>query len=202
MPGTSSIIADIRRRLMTFLHINSSPTPRSTLQLRWPWLLVVVLAVISLLIAACNADNEPKAPDFQLTQFDGSEFRLSDQAGENLVVLNFWYPTCAPCRYEMPGFEAAWRRLQADEAKVKFLGLFVPQGFDSEQDARDFVAELGLTYGFATDLGARVAEMFQVEVYPTTVFIDNSGRVFKTRISVVDEEKLVDIVREMSGDRG
>ena len=158
-----------------------------------------MLAAIILLIAACGGDSELQAPDFQLTQFDGSEFRLSSQAGEKVVVLNFWYPTCPPCREEMPGFEAAWRRLQADEAKVRFLGLFVPQGFDSEQDARDFVAELGLTYGFATDLGGRVAQMFQVEVYPTTVFIDNSGRVFRTRISVLDEEKIVGIVREMSG---
>jgi len=152
-----------------------------------------------LLIAACGGDSEPKAPDFQLTQFDGSEFRLSRETGRNAVVLNFWYPTCPPCREEMPGFEVAWRQLHAEEETVKFLGLFVPQGFDSEQDARDFVAELGLTYGFATDLGARVAEMFQVEVYPTTVFIDNSGRVFKTQISVLDEEKIVGIVREMSG---
>ena len=158
-----------------------------------------MLAVFTLIIAACGGDSGPKAPDFQLTQFNGSEFRLSSQAGENLVVLNFWYPTCPPCREEMPGFEAAWRRLQAEEARVKFLGLFVPQGFDSEQDARDFVAELGLTYGFATDLGGRVAAMFQVEVYPTTVFIDNSGRVFETLISVLDEEKLIGVVREMSG---
>ena len=163
---------------------------------------VVVLAVIVLLITACGGDGEPKAPDFQLSQFNGSEFRLSSQAGENLVVLNFWYPTCPPCREEMPAFEAAWRRLQADEPKVRFLGIFVPQGFDSEQDARDFVAELGLTYGFATDMGGRVAEMFQVQVYPTTVFIDNSGRVFSTQISVLDEEKIVGIVRAMSGAQG
>ena len=158
---------------------------------------MVVLAVFILLFAACGGKSEPKAPDFQLTQFDGSEFRLSTQVGENAVVLNFWYPTCPPCREEMPSFEKAWNRLQGEN--VKFLGLFVPQGFDSEQDARDFVAELGLTYEFATDLSGRVAQMFQVEVYPTTVFIDNSGRVFKTQISVLDEEKIVSIVREMSG---
>ena len=161
-----------------------------------------MLAVITLLIAACGGGSEPKAPDFQLTQFDGSEFRLSRQTGRNAVVLNFWYPTCPPCREEMPAFQAAWRQLHSEEETVKFLGLFVPQGFDSEQDARDFVAELGLTYGFATDLGGRVAQMFRVEVYPTTVFIDNSGRVFKTQISVLDEEKIVGIVREMSGGQG
>ena len=185
---------------MTFPHIKPFLSSGSKPKKCWLWRTVVVLAVITLLVAACGGDREPKAPDFQLSQFDGSQFRLSRETGASMVVLNFWYPTCPPCREEMPGFEAAWRQLHAE--KVKFLGLFEPQGFDSEQDARDFVAELGLTYSFATDLGARVAGMFQVEVYPTTVFIDNSGRVFNTRISVLDEETLVGIVREMSGGQG
>jgi len=151
----------------------------------------------ALLLAACGGgDDQARAPDFLVTLFDGSEFRLSDQTGEHPVVLNFWYPTCPPCREEMPAFGSAWQRLRGQG--VVFLGLFVPQGFDSEQDARDFVDELGLTYNFATDKGARIAEQFQVEVFPTTFFIDKSGRIFQKRISVLDEEKIADIVRDMS----
>ena len=56
------------------------------------------------------------------------------------MVLNFWYPSCPPCREEMPAFEAAWQELK--DGPVRFLGLYVPQGFDSEQNARDFVDEL------------------------------------------------------------
>ena len=186
---------------MTLLHIRPLPKPRSNLRNRWLWCAAIGLAVITFLVAACGSGNEAKAPDFRLTQFDGSEFRLSGQSEENLVVLNFWYPTCTPCREEMPSFEAAWQLFQAEEVIVEFLGIFVSQGFDSEQDARDFVSELGLTYGFATDIGARVAEMFQIEAYPTTVFIDDSGRVFKTFVSGLDEEELVSMVREMAGGR-
>ncbi len=189
----------ILRRVMTFFHINLSLAPRSIPHLRWHWCSAVVLAAIILFSAACGGDGEPKATDFQLTQFDGRDFRLSSQADECIVVLNFWYPTCPPCREEMPSFQAAWRSLQEQKEPVKFLGVFVPQGFDSEQDARDFVAQLGLTYPFATDLGARVAELFQVQVYPTTVFIDKAGRLFRTHISVLNEEQLLGIVREMSG---
>ncbi len=143
-----------------------------------------------------GGDDHARAPDFQLTLFDGSQFRLSDQTGERPVVVNFWDPTCPPCREEMPAFESAWQRLRGQG--VVFLGLFVPQGFDSEQDARDFVEELGLTYNFAPDKGARIAERFQVEVFPTTVFIDKSGRIFQKHISVLDEERIASIVREMS----
>lgn len=187
---------------MTFFLLNLFLVPWSTPHVRWYWCSVAVLSAIILFAAACGGNGEPKAPDFQLTQFHDRDFRLSSQADESMVVLNFWYPTCPPCREEMPSFQAAWRSLQAEEEQVQFLGLFVPQGFDSEQDARDLVAELGLTYGFATDLGARVAELFQVQVYPTTVFIDKAGRVFRTHISVLNEEQLIGIVREMSGETG
>ena len=104
------------------------------------WLPVGCLLLLALSLG-CHAET---APDFEVVQFDGERFRLSQQAGENIVVLNFWYPSCPPCRDEMPEFQRAWEELAGDS--VRFLGLFVPRGFDSEQDAKDFVNELGLTF--------------------------------------------------------
>ena len=96
----------------------------------------------------------------------------------------------------MPSFEEAWQQLQDED--VRFLGLFVPQGFDSEQDARDFVQELGLTYDFATDKGADITRAYRIAYFPATVFIDKAGRIFKTEISVLDADKITSIVRDMS----
>ena len=153
--------------------------------------------LLLLLPAACSGDRESgRAPDFQVARFDGAEFQLSAQAGRSAVVLNFWYPTCPPCRAEMPAFEKAWQQLR-DEG-VRFLGMFVPQGFDSEQDAKDFIEELGLTYDFATDKGGRIARSYELEYFPTTFFIDRSGRIFKRHIATLDEDGIVRIVREMA----
>lgn len=157
---------------------------------------VAILAVLTVvLLASCGGSKGEPALDFQLTRFDGTGFNLSEQVGRN-VVINFWYPTCPPCRAEMPAFQRAWEQLQ-DEG-TQFLGIFVPQGFDSEQDARDFVDELGLTYAFATDKGARVAQAYQVKYFPITFFIDKSGRVFKEELSALDEDQIIRIVREMT----
>ena len=111
-------------------------------------------------------------------------------------MLNFWFPSCPPCRAEMPSFEEAWQQVQDEE--VRFLGLFVPMGFDSEQDARDFVQELGLTYDFATDRRAEITRAYELLYFPTTIFIDKSGRIFKIELSTLDADKITQIVREMA----
>jgi len=147
-----------------------------------------------LLVTACSR-LEP-ATDFQVTLFDGDAFRLSEQEGRSAVVVNFWYPSCPPCREEMPEFEKAWQRYQGDG--VRFLGLFVPTGIDSERDARDFVDELGLTFDFATDRQALIARSYQIEYFPTTYFIDAQGRVARIEISNLDLETIAGIIADMN----
>ena len=155
------------------------------------------LVAIFLTLTACEALSGTKeAVDFEVTLFNGEEFRMADQIGRNAVVLNFWFPSCPPCRAEMPDFEDAWLKLQGGD--VRFLGLFVPKGLDSEQDARDFVQELGLTYDVATDVRAEIADAYELKFYPTTIFIDKSGRVYATEISILDQEKIARIVGEMA----
>ena len=156
----------------------------------------VALAGIVLLMA-CGGSGQT-ARDFEVVQFDGATFRLSQETADLAVVLNFWYPSCPPCREEMPAFEAAWQELK--DGPVRFLGLYVPQGFDSEQDARDFVDELGLTFSFATDRLARIAEAYELEFFPKTYFIDMDGKIVATHISVLEAEEIIRQVRALMGD--
>lgn len=166
---------------------------RPTVFPRWTILLIMGIAV-GMAAVACNP-GEPAA-DFSLTTFDGEEFRLSEQRG-NVVVINFWYPSCPPCRDEMPAFQEAWEQYQG--RKVRFIGLFVPQGFDTEESAREFVDELGLTFTFATDVRAGVAQAYAVQYFPTTYFIDQGGRVHLMEISRMDVERLSDIIDDLLG---
>jgi peroxiredoxin len=159
------------------------------------------------LLAACSRAAGPPgltpvkpgepAEDFQIPLFSGGEFRLADAAGRRAVVLNFWFPSCPPCRAEMPEFQRAWEQLQGQP--VQFLGVFVPQGLDSEDDARKFVAELGLTYDFATDRGAQVSQRYRLQYFPTTYFIGKDGRVFRVEVSTLEAQDITRLVRQMLG---
>ena len=176
--------------------ITTKHPPRLRRAIQLIFLTVLPLLVLSLASCITLGKALEQAPDFEVTLFDGSSFRLSDQIGQRSVVLNFWFPSCPPCRAEMPDFEDAWQQLKGED--VLFLGLFVPQGFDSEQDARDFVQELGLTYQFATDNMAQITLEYRLAYFPTTIFIDKAGRLFRSEISVLDTEKITRIVRDMS----
>jgi len=157
-------------------------------------LLWIALGAGSLFLLSGCSYLEP-ATDFTVTLFNGAEFTLSDQTGQSATVVNFWYPSCPPCREEMPQFEAAWQEHQGDG--VRFLGLFVPTGFDSEQDARAFVDEFGLTFDFATDRQTLIAQAYGIEYFPTTYFIDAKGKVFRMEISNLDKDTINDILSKM-----
>ena len=158
--------------------------------------MLLALSVFALLVAlAACAPGEP-AEDFALTTFSGEEFRLSEQRG-SVVVINFWYPSCPPCRDEMPAFQEAWEQYRG--RNVRFIGLFVPQGFDTEESAREFVDELELTFDFATDVRAGVAQAYAVQYFPTTYFIDQAGRVHLMEISRMDVDRLTEILDDLLG---
>ena len=148
--------------------------------------------VLILLMSGCGVPA--RAPDFSLNTFSGEEFRLSKLNNGQSLVINFWYPSCPPCRNEMPHFQAVWEGL--DGQNIRFLGLFVPKGFDTESEAKEFVDELGLTFDFATDKGAEVAEEYGVEYFPNTFFINEDGRIVHQEIRNLDERDLVSIIEK------
>ena len=151
-----------------------------------------VFLLLAALVAGCGGGGE-LARDFEAELFDGGRFRLSEAYAGGVVVVNFWYPSCAPCREEMPEFERAWGELGGDG--VRFLGLFVPRGLDTEYMAREFVGELGLSFDFATDREGVIAAAYGVEYYPATWFIGRGGEVAARYEGAMDADRIVGMVR-------
>ena len=112
-----------------------------------------------------------QASSFTLPLFGGGTIRLEDLRGK-VVFLNFWASWCPPCRAEAGTLEAAWQRYK--DREVVFLGIDIQ---DTEQDARAFIKEFGITYMNARDESGKVAIEYGVWGIPETFFIDREGRI-------------------------
>lgn len=109
------------------------------------------------------------APDFTLRGPAGETVRLSDFAG-NPLLINFWATWCPPCRFEMPLLEQTYRKLQGDGFVV--LAVDVQEGPDL---VKPYITEMGLTFPVALDRAGAVATAYRVTGLPTTVFVDSNG---------------------------
>ena len=164
-----------------------------------------VVAFSALLLAACSAGVQTTkvgdfdvAPDFQLAVFEninhqkGELVSLSGFAGKP-VVVNFWYPSCGPCRLEVPHLEEASRNHKGD---VKFLAAQV-SGFDSAEEGQAFVDELGLTFsiGFAED--PQIVADYKIIGFPSSVFLNQRHEIVRTWGGALNLEKLEELIQEL-----
>ena len=119
----------------------------------------------------------------------GDTVSSDDYRGEVLVV-NFWYAACPPCRLEAPDLEALSQQFAPDG--VRFLGVNI---YDQAPTAMSFAEEFGVTYPSILDVddgSVRLAFAGQVapNAVPTTLVLDQQGRV-AARISGVISEPSV-----------
>ena len=51
------------------------------------------------------------APAFALPNINGQNVQLSEYIGKKVVLVNFWYSECAPCKEETPALQQAYQKL-------------------------------------------------------------------------------------------
>lgn len=126
----------------------------------------------------------------------GETLASSDYAGE-VVVLNFWYAACPPCRVEAPDLEVL-HQLYLDEGAA-FVGVNVR---DQAETALSFAVEAGVTYPSIIDTNTgnlllAYAGTVAPNAVPTTLVIDKQGRVAARFLGAIDgQSTLSTIIRE------
>jgi cytochrome c biogenesis protein CcmG/thiol:disulfide interchange protein DsbE len=111
------------------------------------------------------------APDISLTTLDGQPFRLSDEVGRRVVVLNFFATWCGPCKAEMP--ELAKYHEKAGDV-VRLVGI---DAQETRAVVEPFVSAMDLPFPVAIDDSGEVLRRFDVQAFPTTIVIGADGRV-------------------------
>ncbi len=140
---------------------------------------VLTLLLILLLTPASNTQADPLighlAPNFSLAVLrpnsGKSTLSLSSFKGKP-VVLNFWASWCDPCKEEAPLLENAWKRLQAQDKDIVFLGI----DFEEPGNAGiSFLQRYHITYPAVSDANGSVANKYIVTALPQTIFINRNG---------------------------
>ena len=152
----------------------------------------------ALTVVAPESRNEGIA--FQGPLDVGGTFSSDDYAGQ-IMVVNFWYAGCPPCRLEAPDLEALHQEFL--EEGVVFIGVNI---LDQAPTALAFADEFGVTYPSIMDTNdgsVRLAFSGQVapNAVPTTVVLDQQGRV-AARISglLTEPDVLAALIRDVQAE--
>jgi len=109
------------------------------------------------------------APAIVGTTLDGKAFDLASAAGKP-IVINFWGPSCVPCRDEFPVLAANAAQHAADGLTV--VGVLTD---DPVEPAREFAAQNGGTWPTVIDPAKAIKEAYRVAGRPQTYFVDRGG---------------------------
>ncbi len=129
--------------------------------------------------------DEPKAIDFTIYNSSGQRVKLSDYFGKP-IVLNFWASWCGPCRYEMPDFN---RKYLQYYGKVHFLMVNLT-GYETLTSAMEFIRQEGYVFPVYYDFTLEGAQVYGVNSFPTTFFIDSEGYVIAKAVGALQASEL------------
>ncbi|WP_263359388.1 TlpA family protein disulfide reductase [Acidicapsa ligni] len=146
-----------------------------------------------------------KAPGFTLTNIKGQKVSLSDYKGK-AVQLNFWATWCGPCQIETP-----WL--------IELEKQYAPKGFeilavsfdDLDKDDPKILAkdkagivhgaeQLHISYPVLID-GDSISKAYgDVEVFPTSFFIDRTGTITSASMGLTSKADLENNILKALGE--
>ena len=196
---------------MTGISERNRHSGRHNSRLRWLLPLAMILTVAAIACSSSGSisetltqddQNGDRAPDFTVTMFQGQdvvggeEVSLHSLTGERPIVLNFWAGLCPPCRAEMPDLQEFNEKFK-DRALLLGVDLGQFTGLGNQDDAKELLAELTVTYpaGFTSD--SDVIRDYQVLGMPTTVFIGSNGEIFNKWTGALNSSVLEEKTLEM-----
>ncbi|MBC8145644.1 MAG: TlpA family protein disulfide reductase, partial [bacterium] len=117
------------------------------------------------------------APDFAWSDGRG-QHKLSDYRGK-VVMINFWGTWCPPCRRELPALVKIREELAPE--KFEIIGINIGEreqaGSTVQENVTRFAKENGILYPLVIGDENLVNAYGGVEVVPTTIIVDGTGKI-------------------------
>lgn len=188
-------------------------------------LIASLIAVITLVLAACSTDTAGKdavavGGTFQfhspggetvITYPEADRKPIADITGpsvtdpntevkladyqDKIVVLNAWGQWCGPCRTEVDDLEEVQKHLAKTGGTV--IGINVK---DTQSLAKDFIQDNGITYPSIYDPPFKLAASLggiPASVVPTTIVLDKQHRPAVVFLRQITAQELLDAIKPL-----
>ena len=132
-------------------------------------------------------------PDFETELLGGGDFHLADHRGQ-VVIINMWATTCAPCIEELPYYE----QLKQAQPDVEILALHNRMG---AKKAEAFLADKGWDHiDFALDSKEKglYALLGASDAMPSTIVLNKQGEITYYVQAPLTYEQLEALVEQAS----
>lgn len=130
-----------------------------------------------------------KMTDFSLTDIDGDTYRLSSLLSQKqLIILDFWYTTCEPCKMEFPYFESAVQKYGDKMALLAINPINDERAMRTLRQQLNASDKTAISFPMMKDT-CNLYLGFAVTAYPVTVFIDSNGVILDIHQGAFDSEK-------------
>jgi thiol-disulfide isomerase/thioredoxin len=152
----------------------------------WASILAAAIVTVSLLNACGDSGRaDERLPDVEVEPLRGGKtLALDGLAGP--AVVNLWATWCAPCKRELPEFEAVH---QSMAGSVTFVGVNIG---DDHDDAVGYLDDLGITYDQYLDVDSELTQALKTATLPMTLIIDADERVALRHVGPLDQDELIE----------
>lgn len=155
-----------------------------------------IIPVILCLMGAGSLLLAADVPNFSLKTLDGATYRLSDDLGKKIIILDFWATWCEPCKKFM-------KRLQEIQDKYPGVTVVAISVDDSSAYAKvsQFIKGKGFKFTVLLDPDSQVAKVLNPELkIPFTVIIDKAGAIAYTHTGYApgDEQEVIKKIESLS----
>ena len=130
------------------------------------------------------------APEFKAVDVKGKEYTSADFKGK-VMVLDFWFTGCIPCRAEMPYMEKLADDMQGEN--IVFISMSVDTGDElmalwrkMVKDKKGAELQLNVPGGFKSDL----VKKYLIHGVPRIVIVDKEGKIVDANAKRPSDPKL------------
>lgn len=150
-----------------------------------------VFTLLVATLAACESKNGLKgktAPAFNFESVEGKKRTFDDFKGKYVLLL-FWNKACRSCIKDFPEVQDVYSQLKGKDFELVAINV----GDDMEA-SKDFKKRFGVTFPMLSDKQAVSEQVYQVDAYPTNVFVSPEGKVIRTIVGPVTRKQQIEVV--------